>query len=50
VGSILDRYEAVPLDMNGTFMFGPSHDNHATSRGLGGARLTAGELRQAVGD
>src|SRR5829696_1047741 len=53
VGRILDRYEAVLLDMNGTFMFGedrfgPAHDYHATYRRLGGSRLTPDELRRAV--
>jgi FMN phosphatase YigB (HAD superfamily) len=55
VGSVLDRYDAVLLDMNCTFMFGedrfgPAHDYYPTYRALGGERLSADELRRAVED
>ena len=53
--NVLDRYEAVLLDMNGTFMFGedrfgPAQDYYATYRGLSGMRLTPGAVRRAVDD
>jgi FMN phosphatase YigB (HAD superfamily) len=53
VTRILDRYQVILLDMNGTFMFeedrfGPAHDYHATYRALGGTQLRSEELRQAV--
>lgn len=49
----LDRFKVVLLDLNGTFMFGqdrfgPGEDFVATYRGLGGARLAASEVEQAV--
>lgn len=55
MGSILDRYEALLLDMNGTFMFGedrfgPDQDYHSTYRTLGGAQLTSDAVRRAVAD
>jgi putative hydrolase of the HAD superfamily/5'-nucleotidase len=55
VGSILDRYEALLLDMNGTFMFGedrfgPAQDYYSTYRDLSGSRLTPSAVRQEVED
>jgi FMN phosphatase YigB (HAD superfamily) len=52
---VLDQYDAVLLDMNGTFMFGedrfgPAHDYQATYRDLGGRSLSADELRRVVSD
>lgn len=52
---MLERYRAVLLDMNGTFMFGedrfgPAYDYHATYRDLGGERLSSDELRRAIDD
>lgn len=53
--NILDRYDALLLDMNGTFMFGEDRfgsEQHyyATYRGLGDGRLSAGEVRCAVSE
>jgi putative hydrolase of the HAD superfamily/5'-nucleotidase len=55
MGSLLDRYQAVLLDMNGTFMFGgdrfgPDADFHASYRASGGTRLTAEAVHRAVSD
>jgi HAD superfamily hydrolase (TIGR01509 family) len=55
VGSRLDRYEAILLDMNGTFMFGedrfgPAQDYYTTYRELSGTHLTPGAVRRAVDD
>jgi putative hydrolase of the HAD superfamily len=55
VGSILDEYEVLLLDMNGTFMFGedrfgPDHDYYATYRELFGTRLTPCTVRQVIDD
>lgn len=50
---LLDRFSAVLLDLNGTFMFGqdrfgPDQDYHSTYRGLDGERLGSGEVRAAI--
>jgi len=50
---LLDRFSAVLLDLNGTFMFGQDRfgrdeDYHSTYRGLGGQRLSSEELRAAI--
>jgi FMN phosphatase YigB (HAD superfamily) len=55
LGGILDRYEVLLLDMNGTFMFGedrfgPAQDYYTTYRELSGTHLTAGAVRRAVDD
>lgn len=55
MGSILDQYDALLLDMNGTFMFGedrfgPAFDYYATYRELSGTQLAPGVVRQAVDD
>jgi putative hydrolase of the HAD superfamily len=55
VGSLLDRYEALLLDMNGTFMFGqdrfgPAHVYYTTYRELSGSHLTPGAVRRAIDD
>jgi HAD superfamily hydrolase (TIGR01509 family) len=51
--SVLSRYRAALLDMNGTFMFGhdrlgPGEDFHATYASLGGTQLGPEEVRRAV--
>ncbi len=50
---LLDRFSALLLDLNGTFMFGqdrfgPDEDYHSTYRNLGGQRLSSGEVRAAI--
>ncbi|HUY89473.1 MAG TPA: hypothetical protein VMV10_12130 [Pirellulales bacterium] len=49
----LDRFRAILLDMNGTFMFGqdrfgPEGDFAATYRELGGGGLCGAEVERAV--
>jgi hypothetical protein len=55
VGRIRDRYQAILLDMIGTFLFGqdrygPDQDYHATYRALGGSHLAPDNIRRAVTD
>ena len=50
---LLDRYSALLLDLNGTFMFGqdrfgPDQDYHATYHALGGRRLSPEAIRRVV--
>ena len=51
--SILDPFSVLLLDMNGVFMFGEDRfgleqDFHSTYRDLGGTRLGASEVNQAI--
>lgn len=49
----LDKFPALLLDMNGTFMFGEDRfgageDFHATYRSVGGRRLSAAEVTRFI--
>jgi putative hydrolase of the HAD superfamily len=50
---LLDSYQVLLLDMNGTFMFGedrfgPEQDFYATYRALGGSRMNSSDVTRAV--
>ena len=49
----LQRFDAILIDMNGTFMFGqdrfgPQEDYHLTYRKKGGGTLSSGDVQRAV--